>query len=90
MRAAIEVHALKQLYPILAIEDGMQIDCRDEQYRKTARQIFRSFDGDSNVTVDMDLHRLKHLSPIFSTEDGIQIDCRDEKFWKFPGERIRR
>jgi hypothetical protein len=61
----------------------------DEHSWKAAGPIFRSFDGDSNVTADIDLQPLKQSSPIFSREDGIQIDCRDEHFSKAPGHRFR-
>jgi hypothetical protein len=79
MTADIDVHSAKQSYSIFEIEDGMQSDCRDEQFWKASGQILRSLDGDSNVTVDIDSHLLKQLGPIVSSEDGRQIDCRAEQ-----------
>jgi hypothetical protein len=51
----------------------MQIDESEGQYEKAEFSIDRSFDRDSNVTVESAAHPKKQLLPIFWTEEGKQI-----------------
>jgi hypothetical protein len=55
----------------------MQTDVSDEHHEKTSAPNCKSFDPNSNVTVERALHPLKQAAPTTSTEDGIQIESSD-------------
>jgi hypothetical protein len=61
-----------------SIDEGIQIDERDEHQKNADSSIDESFEPDSNVIVERDVHREKHSLQSFSTDEGIQIDESDE------------
>jgi hypothetical protein len=56
----------------------MQIHESDEHREKTDSSIDKSFEPDSNVTVERDLQPRKQPLQIFPTEQGMQMDESDE------------
>jgi hypothetical protein len=78
----IRLHPTKQLGPIFLTDDGMQIDCKEEQSMKTSGESSQSLEPDSKATLAIRLQPWKHFLPILSTDDGMQIDCRDEQLTK--------
>jgi hypothetical protein len=57
----------------------MQNDESDEHQRNADSAIDKSFESDSNVTVERDLHSEKHSLPRLWTEEGMKIDESDEQ-----------
>jgi hypothetical protein len=63
-------HPLKQLFPRLSTEFGIQMDLSEEHLAKQQEQILCNFDSDSNRIVDNELQPLKQLLSSVSTEFG--------------------
>jgi hypothetical protein len=73
------VHLKKDVEPRLLVDDGMQIDERNEQEENAERPSNDNLHPDSNATVESFAHPEKHFAPMFSTEQGMRIDGSDTR-----------
>jgi hypothetical protein len=67
-------HPPKQRLDRVSTDDGMQIDCSDEQFLNADSPIDESLDTASKITLERVSHALKQPLQRESTDDGMQID----------------
>jgi hypothetical protein len=61
---------------MVVTDEGMQIDCNDEQEEKTSSSRAESLQPDSNVKSKRFWLQLKQNLEMVSNDDGIQIERR--------------
>jgi hypothetical protein len=67
----------KQFEPMDSTQEGMQIDCSDEQSANALSSKTVTQQPLSNVAVERVVQKVKQWSEIAVTEKGTQIDRRD-------------
>jgi hypothetical protein len=70
---------MKDEFEIMSIDEGMQIDRRDEQPSNAEGRSRERFEPGSNVTLKSFSQTPKQSSEIVTMEEGIQIDRSDEQ-----------